>query len=151
MAIRGIDLVPMFWDAPEVPACVRLEAASLHRWEPGRSFDLITCVHGLHYIGDKVDLIRRAVSWLAEDGLFIANLDIANLRLEGVPRPDRIFLREMRRQGLVYDTRKKLLSCAGKKEVHFPFRYAGADDQAGPNYTGQPAVNSHYAIEERLG
>ena len=26
----------------------------------------------------------------------------------------------------------------------FHGRYRGADDQAGPNYTGQPAVNSYY-------
>jgi hypothetical protein len=28
--------------------------------------------------------------------------------------------------------------------VVFPFRYLGADDTAGPNYTGQPAVDSYY-------
>ncbi|MDN3355634.1 hypothetical protein [Actinomadura sp. DC4] len=32
----------------------------------------------------------------------------------------------------------------GGGEVRFPYRYLGADDRAGPNYTGQPAVASYY-------
>ncbi|GAB3891420.1 hypothetical protein GCM10029964_064560 [Kibdelosporangium lantanae] len=32
----------------------------------------------------------------------------------------------------------------GHRQVHLPVQYLGADDQAGPNYTGQPAVNSYY-------
>jgi hypothetical protein len=32
--------------------------------------------------------------------------------------------------------------------VSLPYRYLGADDQAGPNYTGQPAVDSHYEVVE---
>ena len=61
--------------------CLRLVEASLTTWRPDRAFDLITCVHGLHYVGDKLGLIARAASWLAEDGLFVANLDLANLKL----------------------------------------------------------------------
>ena len=51
--------------------CLRLVEASLSAWRPDRSFDLITCVHGLHYVGDKLGLVARAASWLAEDGLFV--------------------------------------------------------------------------------
>ena len=61
--------------------CLRLVEASLSTWRPDRPFDLITCVHGLHYVGDKLGLIARAASWLAEDGLFVASLDLANLKL----------------------------------------------------------------------
>ncbi|HEX5442684.1 MAG TPA: hypothetical protein VFW87_02595 [Pirellulales bacterium] len=50
----------------------------------------------------------------------------------------------MRRNGLIYQSRKKLIRCEGRKSVVLPFRFAGADDEAGPNYTGQPAVNSYY-------
>jgi len=28
--------------------------------------------------------------------------------------------------------------------VDMPYRYVGADDGPGPNYTGQPAVDSYY-------
>jgi hypothetical protein len=30
--------------------------------------------------------------------------------------------------------------------IHLNFEYLGADDQAGPNYTGQPVVNSYYSF-----
>ena len=62
--IVGVDLV-----APPTPpepgaACLRLIQASLNQWQPTLRFDLVTCVHGLHYIGDKLGLIVRAASWL---------------------------------------------------------------------------------------
>ena len=50
-------------------------------WRPDRCFDLNTCVHGLHYVGDKLALIARATSWLVGEGLFVANLDLANVKL----------------------------------------------------------------------
>jgi hypothetical protein len=55
--------------------------ASLTTWRPDRAFDLITCVHWLHYVGDKLGLIARAASWLADAGLFVGHLDLANLKL----------------------------------------------------------------------
>ena len=33
----------------------------------------------------------------------------------------------------------------GPVALSLPYRYLGADDRAGPNYTGQPAVVSYYA------
>jgi SAM-dependent methyltransferase len=80
IAIVGVDLVGMF-DRPD-PGLqrLRLVEASLTAWRPDRQFDLITCVHGLHYVGDKLGLIARAASWLAEDGLFVASLDLHNLK-----------------------------------------------------------------------
>jgi len=32
--------------------------------------------------------------------------------------------------------------------VSRPLAYLGANDTAGPNFTGQPAVNSHYRAAE---
>ena len=32
----------------------------------------------------------------------------------------------------------------GKAKVTLPYQYLGADDRAGANYTGQPAVHSFY-------
>jgi hypothetical protein len=125
---------------------LRLIEASLSTWRPDRPFEQITCVHGLHYIGDKLGLIVRAASWLVDDGLFVANLDLHNLKLSDESQSVRRVAADLRRNGLEYDRRKRLLICRGRKEVSLPYRYLGADDQAGPNYTGQPAVDSYYEV-----
>ena len=147
VAITGVDLVPMFAPVPTGLDGLRLIASPLGDWTPDRPYDLITCVHGLHYLGDKLDAITRAVPWLAEDGRFLAHLDPASLRLregetERIAGPE--VLRALRAQGLTYDPRKHLLSADGRRALSLPFRYLGADDASGPNYTGQPAIASVY-------
>jgi SAM-dependent methyltransferase len=140
--IVGVDLVGMF-DPPGAPlTCLRLVEASLGRWFPAQSFDLITCVHGWHYVGDKLGLIARAAGWLVEDGLLVGNLDLANLKWADGRAAGQPVVRLLRAAGLEYDRRRRLLRCRGRKQIALPCRYLGADDQAGPNYTGQPAVNS---------
>lgn len=146
--IVGVDLAGMFRRIDPNPHRLRLVEASLSYWRPDRSFDLITCVHGLHYVGDKLGLIARAASWLAEDGLFVASLDLHSLKFADGKSAGRRVAVELRRAGLEYDRRRKLVICRGRKVVDLPFRYLGADDRAGPNYTGQPAVDSYY---ESLG
>jgi len=142
--IRGVDLVPLFYPVPPELEGVRLEAASLADWEPGRTYDLITCVHGLHYVGDKLGLVSRALSWLTEEGRFLAHLDPANLRrTDGTPAGPAV-LKALRGVGLTFDSRRRLLSTTGRRVERLPFQYLGADDTAGPNYTGQSAVNSWY-------
>jgi SAM-dependent methyltransferase len=144
VAIVGVDLVGMFHRPAPGLACLRLVQASLSTWRPDRPFDLITCVHGLHYVGDKLGLVARAVTWLAEDGLFVANLDLHNLKLaDGQPAGRRVAA-DLRRSGLEYDRRRRRIVCRGRKVVGLPYRYLGANDRAGPNYTGQPAVDSYY-------
>jgi SAM-dependent methyltransferase len=145
--IVGVDLVaPLSLPDPRL-TCLRFVEASLARWDPTGRFDLITCVHGLHYVGNKFDLIARALSWLKDKGLFAANLDLNNIRLTSGGSARRIVARELRNRGVEYDGRRRLLRCFGRKSLQLPFRYLGADDQAGPNYMKQPAVDSHY---ERL-
>ena len=85
----------------------------------------------------------RAASWLVDDGLFVANLDIANIKLARDPA-GRKLVAGLRRPGLEYHRRRRVVASHGKREIVFPFRYVGADDGAGPNYTGQPAVDSFY-------
>ena len=87
--IVGVDLVGMFDQPDPGLACLRLVEASLTTWHPERSFDLVTSVHGLHYIGDKLGLIARAVSWLTGDGRFVASLDLKNLKLPDGRAADR--------------------------------------------------------------
>ena len=142
--ILGVDLVGMFHLPHQDQSCLRLVEASLSSWSPAGSFDLITCVHGLHYVGDKLGLVSRAVSQLTDQGLFVANLDLTNLKLADRRAAGRRITYQLRRAGLEYDRRRRLVICRGKKTIALPFRYVGADDQCGPNYTGQPAVDSYY-------
>ncbi|MGI5164761.1 class I SAM-dependent methyltransferase [Spirillospora sp. CA-253888] len=137
--ITGFDLVDHFVTGAVPP--LRLITGSVTEWEPEDRFDLITCVHGLHYVGDKLGALARAASWLTEDGLFVANFDARSIRgSDGTRR----LTAELRRQGFTYDAARRRISCQGNAKVRFPYRYLGADDQAGPNYTGQPAVDSFY-------
>jgi SAM-dependent methyltransferase len=145
--IVGVDLVGVFHRPDPDLTHLRLVEASLRTWRPGRQFDLITCVHGLHYVGDKLGLIARAASWMVEDGLFVANLDLKNLKLADGMAWGRKVVADLRRAGMEYARRRRLLSYRGRKDVSLPYRYLGADDGAGPNYTGQPAVDSYYQPE----
>jgi trans-aconitate methyltransferase len=144
IAIVGVDLVGMF-DVPEPDlASLRLVEASLRSWAPDRLFDLITCVHGLHYLGDKLGLIARTASWLTGDGLFVANLDLSNLKIEGRSEGCRAIVTDLRKNDLEYNRSRRRIACRGRKDLVLPYRYLGGDDGAGPNYTGQPAVDSYY-------
>ena len=152
VSITGVDLVGHFDPLPaDLPSPPRLVEASAMRWSPEDACDLVTCVHGLHYLGDKLGLLERIASWLAPDGLFVGHLDLANLRdAEGGPAT-RAMARELRRAGFEVNTRHHRISLRGGRAVRFPFRWMGADDHAGPNVTGQPAVDSFYDAEPRRG
>jgi RimJ/RimL family protein N-acetyltransferase/2-polyprenyl-3-methyl-5-hydroxy-6-metoxy-1,4-benzoquinol methylase len=144
LKIVGVDLVSMFYDYPAELDCLSLQATSVSAWEPDYSFDLITCVHGLHYIGDKLQLLQQAVSWLKNDGIFLAHLDPVNLKFQNGEVAGNQIIKELQKQGLEYNKRKRLLSCKGEKEIRSNYQYIGADDQAGPNYTNQEVVDSFY-------
>jgi len=140
----GVDLVPMFDVVPAGISFLKLERSSFINWQPHREFDLITCVHGLHYVGDKLGLICKAAKRLSAGGLFAAHLDYANLRLED-PAGSRMRIgKDLRQAGFSYDSKRHLLTCRGLIDSPLRFKYVGADDRAGPNYTGQPAVDSYY-------
>jgi SAM-dependent methyltransferase len=146
IGIVGVDLVGMFLTPEPGLDGLWLVEASLRTWRPEGRFDLITCVHGLHYIGDKLGLIARASSWLVEDGRFVANLSLENLNIASDPNSNRKMVAGLRRAGLEFDSMRRLVTCQGRKNLGLPYKYLGADDRAGPNYTGQAAVNSHYEI-----
>ncbi|MEW6734324.1 MAG: SAM-dependent methyltransferase, partial [Acidobacteriota bacterium] len=126
--------------------CLVLKEESLNTWTPSQSFDLITCVHGLHYIGDKLQVITNAVSWLTKEGLFKANLDPNNLKFENNKPAGGAVISKMRKAKMGYDSKHHIISCEGNKTMEFQLGYLGADDKAGPNYTGQPAVDSYYRL-----
>lgn len=77
----------------------------------------------------------------------MANFDVASVRgADGAPL-GRVLTKALRAAGFSYDNRKKLLSRTGTGQPRLPFTYLGADDEAGPNYTGQPAVHSRYETQ----
>lgn len=115
--IVGVDLVGMFHRTDPGLTSLRLVEASLSGWRPDHPFDLITCVHGLHYVGDKLGLIARAASWLTEDGLFVASLDLHNMKISDCELPVRRIAADLRRAGLEYDRRRRLVVCRGRKIV----------------------------------
>ena len=143
--LTGVDLIPMFDLVGSNADRARLIAASLEKWEPEEQFDLVTCVHGLHYIGDKLGLLQRASGWLKDDGLLVAHLDYRNLRIKGRTSSGAQIGKDLRRAGFRYASGRRLLSHSAQTLGRpIPYRYLGADDQAGPNYTGQAAVDSYY-------
>ena len=142
--IIGVDLVNMFLPFEEAKLNLNLVSASLSDWSPDTKFDLITCVHGLHYLGDKIGLLLRSRTWLKPGGKFIANLDPDNLKCD-TPKGHANPLKWLRENGFGYSAKQHLIACNASESIALPpFDFIGADDQAGPNYTGQPAVNSHY-------
>jgi SAM-dependent methyltransferase len=140
--ITGVDLVGYF--AGAAPAGVTLETASIVTWEPSGIFDLITCVHGLHYVGDKLGVLERVASWLTPGGVFVANFAASSVRVsDGAPAGRRL-TGALNQAGFVYDGRNRRIRRDGGGNVRLPFRYLGADEKAGPNYTGQAEVHSYY-------
>ena len=138
VGLIGLDLV----DAPGPPG-VSYAVGSVLTWAPPRPVDLVTCVHGLHYVGDKLAALTRLVSWLAPGGRFAANFDPIGVCLDGAPAA-RSLTQLLRAAGLAYDSRNRRISCDGPRTLTLPFAYVGADPAAGPNYTGQSVVGSHY-------
>lgn len=144
LQIIGIDLAGMFQTIPPEFEFLKLIETSFENYFSETGFDLITCVHGLHYIGDKLAFLQKAVSMLKIDGIFLANLDLANFKFENGKTANRIIAKSLRKNGFEFDSKKHLLICQGKKKINFDFEYFGADDAAGANYTGQEVVDSFY-------
>jgi trans-aconitate methyltransferase len=119
----GIDLVDIFAVVPTGIGKLTLTAASAHEWRPSQDFDLITCVHGLHYVGHKFGLIARAASWLRPEGLFAGHLDLQNVNLVGRQSANARVGKEFKRLGLACDRRRHIVSCRGCRRIEFPFRY----------------------------
>jgi SAM-dependent methyltransferase len=144
--IYGVDLVDYFVPGLPVPP-IRLVTESVTTWQPPAdvAFDLITCVHGLHYVGDKLAVLTRVASWLTDTGILAASFDPASIRLEDGSAAGRPLTTALRKAGFDVDLRARRIQRRGRAEVTLPFTYLGSDDAAGPNYTGQPAVHSYYS------
>src|SRR5262245_64227080 len=67
--IEGIDLAGVFHQNP-FPDNLTFRETSIEEWEPAGSYDLVTCVHGLHYVGDKLGVLAKIVERLSTNGIF---------------------------------------------------------------------------------
>lgn len=144
--IYGIDLVDMFLCKPNGLSCLDLIAINIVDFYPNKQFDFITCVHGLHYIGDKLKLLEKLVDWLNEQGLFLANIDMNNFKDSEDKIIKRRIIHNLKTCGIKYDSRKHLLMAKGHTHIKFKYTFLGSDDQAVPNYTKQAVVNSYYSL-----
>ncbi|MGW5313717.1 class I SAM-dependent methyltransferase [Nocardia thailandica] len=144
LALVGIDLVGYFAAAPRTDR-LRLITGSVTRWRAPRPADVVTCVHGLHYIGDKLGLLTAMAGWTAADGALAADFDAAEIRrADGGPAVAEV-VAALRAAGLGYDARRHRVRGDGPRVPAVPATYLGADAAAGPGYTGQPSVASYYA------
>jgi SAM-dependent methyltransferase len=145
LSITGIDLEApierLHEDNRRMP--VTFVSSAIRDWHPQTKYDLITCVHGLHYVGDKLGALRSIAQWLTPDGFFAANFDIASVIVDNTST-GRLPSTVLRESGFAYDTRRHLITRAGDGTIMFSYTFVGADHRAGPNYTGQPAVAGHY-------
>lgn len=143
--LKGIDLVDAFQPIPPSITCIDLEIKSMVDWSTSEQYDLITSVHGIHYIGDKLKVLSAIFERLSEQGLFIANLDLNNFHfLNGDAGT---YLKNIFKQNNVqYNSRTRLITCEGWRQINFNVTYKGANDEVGPNYTGQDSVCSVYEV-----
>ncbi len=140
--LKGIDLVDHFAPVSSYP--IQFEMASATEGING-TYDLITCIHGLHYIGDKLNVLENIFSALSDNGLFTANFAVESIRSQDTSLQDYV-KKILKDAGVTYSARRHMITCRGRKQVQFGLTYLGADDKAGPNYTGQEAVDSWYAF-----
>ncbi|WP_460719165.1 class I SAM-dependent methyltransferase [Nocardia heshunensis] len=140
--IIGLDLVGYFG----VPARDGLDlvTGSVLAWQPTEPVDLITSVHAVHYVGDKLGALSRMASWLTVDGHLATNFEATSVRGPDDVPLGRVFTTALRDNGFQYNARTRRLTRDGHAEIDWNYRYVGANPHSGPNYTGQDAVTSHY-------
>jgi len=144
--LKGIDLLDSNRPDNEKNDWISFDVGSVVNWIPDQHYDLITCVHGIHYLGDKLKVIETAMGALSPQGMFIANLDLSSIVIE---EADTAFLlKERFKQAQVeYNSRTRIIKRTGNAAINFGVSYIGADDSTGPNYTGQDAVTSFYSLK----
>ena len=145
--LTGVDLVNFFKPIPSNITCLRFETSPVIHWSPPQAYDLITCIHGLHYVGDKLQAIAQLTNSLSANGLFIANFDLASVFVNDSPNTPTVRAWFTQHQ-IDYQSHKRLIQTQNHQVAPFAGKYLGANDQAGKNYTGQEAVNAYYLLEK---
>lgn len=143
--MTGIDLVDNFAPLPTCLQNVQFWAMPMHAWQPTQRYELITAVHSFHYFGDKLGILQKVLQALTPNGLFVGQVDLSSIWV-GKESQEKSLATYLRRQGIKYNSRTKLLRCEGQKTLDLPYRFMCASDQAGANYTGQEAVRAFYEL-----
>jgi ubiquinone/menaquinone biosynthesis C-methylase UbiE len=144
--LKGIDLLDSFNIITGDANHIIFESKSVVNWLPDRKYDLITCSHGIHYLGDKLKVIENAIAALSSHGMFIANFDLANIVVTGTD--SKVYLKKLFKKTVTeYNSKSKIIKQIGSANIKFGLMYIGADDNSGPNYTGQDAVTSYYSYK----
>ena len=140
--LLGVDLVGP--PAPVVSPGLTLLSADVVTYAPVEPVDLLTCVHGLHYLGDKLGFLQHAYGCLSPGGLLLGHLDTANLRL---PLPWSQLARRVRAAGVTLRLKDHLLRVEREDAaLDFGLAYQGATVSEQPNYTGITVIDSWYDV-----
>ena len=127
--MEGWDVAGLFMESLTPFPTVQFVADTLAQWQPTHGYDLITSVHGLHYMGDKLGLIQKCVGHLTQDGIFMGNLDLRNIKKLDGRSLDRPLRKMLSGYGIHYHPRRHLLTCQGPKQINLSLHYAGANDK----------------------
>jgi SAM-dependent methyltransferase len=140
--LLGLDLIGSSVDVPGVE--IAQGDVVTHRWD--EPIDLVTCVHGLHYLGDKLGFIENAYSMLADGGLLMGHLDASNIRCEaGTGMTWLGLLRQARRAGVEIKVEQHRLSVRKSAvALRYNVEFRGGVVSERPNYTGITVIDSWY-------
>jgi SAM-dependent methyltransferase len=156
LEIIGLDLwddLPPSQESLDGPA-LRFVAADVAEWVPDAPVDLITCVHGLHYLPDKLGFLERAYSWIAPDGgLLLAHLDAENVRqYENKMSLWPMLSRRVRQQGVPLCFSNHLLRIERTPDspntLTFGTAFKDRTVSPRPNFSGMTVVDSWYSLEK---
>lgn len=103
--LKGIDLIDGFQPVPAGVTCLKWEVKSIVDWEPEEKYDFITCVHGLHYVGDRLRVLKTAFQSLTEQGVLMANIDLRNIRISS-DSINRYLKTKLKQEGITYNAAK---------------------------------------------
>ena len=145
--IVGVDLVEMF--TPDEAPSVALQAADVAAWTLERPADLVTCVHGLHYLGDKLGFLQNMYAMLAPGGLFLGHLDANNVRTaESGLLIWRQAARHAAKNGAALEFKSHVLRIKRTDApLDFGVTFRGATISKEPNYTGITVTDSWYTMD----
>lgn len=137
----GVDLIDLF--GFRTASNIRLIAADVGAFRLDAPADLVTCVHGLHYLGDKLGFLQSAYGMLASGGVLLGHLDAQNLRL---PISWAALLRQTQAKSISINLKSRLLRLdRGEAALDFDLAYQGASVSEQPNYTGITVIDSWYS------
>jgi hypothetical protein len=140
----GVDLIGQIAQVPNEYVVV----GDVSTFNPGYAVDIITCVHGLHYVADKLAILCHFYSLLAPEGQIVANLDLMNIIVDDQPIAKWTAFTKLIAEPKPTATFKNhvlTLTKGSECSLTFGLRFVGASISTEPNYSGITVVNSCYS------